>query len=101
MSLNCVLALLNASEMSFVHVEKLLQSRNGPRLLSSQALQQSTYYANLLKAERETASARISLGPEVQNLAEGLRGADAIAVAERATRRLPLLLDRLPRGALV
>ena len=97
--LNCVLALLDGSEVTFVHVEKLLQSRSGPRLLSSQARQQPTFYANLLKTERESASARISLGLEVQQLAEGLRGADAAAVAERATKRLPLLLDRLPRGA--
>ena len=60
---------------------------------------QAPYYAQLLRAEREAAAARVSLAPELKELAEALKGSSDVTVAERAARRLPILLDRLPRGA--
>ena len=96
--MNCILGLLEPFVATMAYIEKLFQSKSGPRLLCCQALMQCGYYAGLLKKERETASARLSLGPEVEQLSENLRGTD-FAAAEQAARRLPLLLDRLPRGA--
>ena len=46
---NCILALHTPTEMSLAHVDKILQSKSGPRLLTCQALMQAPYYAQRLR----------------------------------------------------